>query len=310
MSLRKSVVEPSATKASKKRSAPEQEEEPSTRKSKKAKKAKAAAAKVEADNEDEDEADALDQMLQDGPVVDGMDVDQDDDDEDDSQGISLFSAPALPTSALDVSVGLDLVSSVRGATQGDGDDDSEEENDEDDEDEEDEADDKSKKKSKRAKNREKKELEAQIAAREDALVDLNRVPETADDYERHLIGAPNSSYAWIRYMAFQLNLGEIDKARAIGERALKAINFREEQERFNIWVALLNLENTYGSSESLGKTFDRALSSNDHKKVYIQMAKIYERTGKQQVSCWAANESLSPRLWKKLGAHCCFLFSP
>ena len=34
-------------------------------------------------------------------------------------------------------------------------------------------------------------------------------------------------------------------ARQVADRALKTINFREEQEKFNVWVARLNLENLY-----------------------------------------------------------------
>ena len=56
-------------------------------------------------------------------------------------------------------------------------------------------------------------------------------------------------------MSFQLQLSEVDKAREIGERALKTINYREEQEKLNIWIALLNLENTFGTDESLEDTF-------------------------------------------------------
>ncbi|CAG8827451.1 21054_t:CDS:1, partial [Dentiscutata erythropus] len=81
---------------------------------------------------------------------------------------------------------------------------------------------------------------------------LKHKPEVNADFERLLLGSPNSSYLWINYMAHQLKLSEIDKAREIGERALKTINFREEQEKMNIWVALMNLENNFGTDESLG----------------------------------------------------------
>lgn len=40
---------------------------------------------------------------------------------------------------------------------------------------------------------------------------------------------------------------EIEKARAIARRALSTISFREEQEKLNVWCALLNLENLYGT---------------------------------------------------------------
>ena len=41
-----------------------------------------------------------------------------------------------------------------------------------------------------------------------------------------MLGAPNSSYAWIKYFAFLISLGDHDKARALAERALATINYR------------------------------------------------------------------------------------
>lgn len=52
-----------------------------------------------------------------------------------------------------------------------------------------------------------------------------------------VLASPNSSVVWIRYMAFQLSITEIEGARAVAERALKAISFRDEQEKMNIWYA-------------------------------------------------------------------------
>ena len=55
----------------------------------------------------------------------------------------------------------------------------------------------------------------------------------------------------------------------MAERALKTINYRKEQEKFNIWVGLLNLENLYGTKESLQKTLTEALQLNDAYKVRV-----------------------------------------
>jgi hypothetical protein len=41
-----------------------------------------------------------------------------------------------------------------------------------------------------------------------------------------VLESPNSSYVWIRYMAFHIGVGEIGKARAVAERALTTIHFR------------------------------------------------------------------------------------
>ena len=43
-------------------------------------------------------------------------------------------------------------------------------------------------------------------------------PQSAAEFEALLLASPNSSFLWIKYMAAQLALGEVDKARAIAER--------------------------------------------------------------------------------------------
>lgn len=37
----------------------------------------------------------------------------------------------------------------------------------------------------------------------------------------------------------------------MNQRALQTINVREEQERFNVWMAYLNLENLYGNVDKV-----------------------------------------------------------
>lgn len=44
---------------------------------------------------------------------------------------------------------------------------------------------------------------------------------------------------------FQLQ--EFEKARAIGRRALASINMTCEDDKFNIWMTLLSIENLYGT---------------------------------------------------------------
>ena len=80
----------------------------------------------------------------------------------------------------------------------------------------------SKKKSKKLKAKEKEDQEKQVSKREEDLLDPHRMPQTADDYERLLLASPNSSFLWIKFMAFQLGMTEIDKARKIVERALES----------------------------------------------------------------------------------------
>ena len=47
--------------------------------------------------------------------------------------------------------------------------------------------------------------------------------------------------------------------RAIAKRALQTINTREEQEKLNVWIALLNFENLHGT-EVIGGTHHSRLT--------------------------------------------------
>ncbi len=60
--------------------------------------------------------------------------------------------------------------------------------------------------------------------------------------------------------------------------------FREEQEKLNVWVAMLNLENMYGTQESLQKVFERAIQYCEPLPVYQQLADIYAKSDKFKVS--------------------------
>ncbi|KAH7930532.1 hypothetical protein BV22DRAFT_1078692 [Leucogyrophana mollusca] len=125
------------------------------------------------------------------------------------------------------------------------------------------------------KRRRRKQIEQDLTA------DMHtKVPESNADFERLLLGSPDSSYLWIQYMSFQLQLSEIDKAREIGRRAIQTINFREEQERLNVWIALLNLENVYGTDDTLEAMFKDAARHNDSKTVHIRLAAILDESQK------------------------------
>lgn len=102
-----------------------------------------------------------------------------------------------------------------------------------------------------------------------------------EEFEKRLIGSPNSSLLWIKYMSTILKLVDIIKARGIAERALQTINFREEQEKLNIWVAYLNLENIYGTPETLKRVFERSIVYCDPGVMYMQLAKIYAHSEKR-----------------------------
>ena len=69
-------------------------------------------------------------------------------------------------------------------------------------------------------------------------------------------------------------------ARGVCERALKAVSFREEQERFNLWVSLINLEHKFGSAATLKAASERACQNCNPKKVYLHMAEVSTKGSK------------------------------
>ncbi|KAM4603795.1 protein RRP5 homolog isoform 1-T2 [Polymixia lowei] len=136
------------------------------------------------------------------------------------------------------------------------------------------------KKSRHELELEKKETEKALVQREAELMDPGRRPQDSAAFERLLLASPSSSLLWLQYMAHHLQATQIEQARAVAERALKTISFREEQEKLNVWVALLNLENMYGTEESLKKVFERALQFCEPMPVYQQLADIYAKSNK------------------------------
>ncbi|KAI5448963.1 rRNA biogenesis protein rrp5 [Naganishia albida] len=121
-------------------------------------------------------------------------------------------------------------------------------------------------------------------------------PESTEEFERALVGSPNSSFLWVQYMSFQLELSEVDKAREIGRRALRTINYREEDEKLNVWMALLNLENAHGTAESFDKLFKEAAQYNDAETIHLRVAAVLTQTGKNE-----AAEEIYKRATKKFG---------
>ena len=124
----------------------------------------------------------------------------------------------------------------------------------------------------------KKRRKAEIKIDKTGDLDANG-PQSTSDFERLLLGRPNSSVLWLSYMAFQLQLSEVSRARETAERALKTIDIREESEKMNIWIGMLNLENTYGTDESLDDIFKRACQYNDSQEIHERLISIYIQSG-------------------------------
>ncbi|KAK7591228.1 hypothetical protein V9T40_002841 [Parthenolecanium corni] len=138
---------------------------------------------------------------------------------------------------------------------------------------------------KRISKKEKKELERRKEQKlreiEEELLNLDN-PRSVDQFDRLLLGSPNNSELWIKYMSFHLQATEFEKVRATAERALKTIDIKEQQERLNIWIALLNFENLYGTKETLEKCLEEAVRMNDDYTVYMKMLDIFVSSNKSQ----------------------------
>ncbi|KAJ6108913.1 hypothetical protein N7512_008750 [Penicillium capsulatum] len=132
-----------------------------------------------------------------------------------------------------------------------------------------------------AAKKKKKSRKPEIQVDRTGDLDVNG-PQSVADYERLLLAEPDSSLLWLQYMAYQLELGEVEKARAIAERALRTITMGQDSEKLNVWVALLNLENTYGNDDSLEEVFKRACEYNDPQEIYDRMISVYIQSGKNE----------------------------
>ncbi|XP_052176477.1 rRNA biogenesis protein RRP5 isoform X2 [Diospyros lotus] len=141
------------------------------------------------------------------------------------------------------------------------------------------------KRKRKEKKKAKEERELEIRAAEERLLEKD-IPRSADEFEKLVRNSPNSSFVWIKYMAFMLSLADVESARSIAERALKTINIREESEKLNIWVAYFNLENEYGNppEEAVCKLFQRALQYCDPKKLHLALLGMYDRTEQRKLA--------------------------
>lgn len=127
--------------------------------------------------------------------------------------------------------------------------------------------------------------EARVREIEKSYADDTIQPTSIDQFDRLVMAEPNNSRAWINYMVFHVQATEIDRARAIAQKALKTIDMREDQERLNIWVALLNMELRFGSKDAFDDAFKEALRVNEPFKIYSICLKIYADTKRVQELC-------------------------
>ena len=82
------------------------------------------------------------------------------------------------------------------------------------------------------------------------------------------------------------------------KRALEKINFREEKERFNIYMAWFNLENNFGTEDDTNKVFKEALQCNDeYKVIYVY---LYDQMVGEHLAEFLWNKSLFQKKPNKL----------
>ncbi|VVD04372.1 unnamed protein product [Leptidea sinapis] len=127
-----------------------------------------------------------------------------------------------------------------------------------------------------------REEEERVREMERRAIESEKEPRSVEQFQRALLASPDCSQLWIAYMAFHLQSTEIDRARGVARRALSTISFREESEKLNVWLALLNLEHRFGTKETQQKTLEEALQMNERYQVHAKLLDILVETGNQQ----------------------------
>ncbi|KAK0077894.1 hypothetical protein PV325_003328 [Microctonus aethiopoides] len=165
---------------------------------------------------------------------------------------------------------------------------------------------KKKKKLNAAERREmERQKEREIRAREEELVS-NQIPNSVDQFDRLVLASPDSSIVWLQYMAYHLQATEIDRARAVAKRAIKTINYREENEKLNVWRAWLNLESRFGTPETLNDIFHQAINANDAKNIYLHMLSVHADAGRhaeleKMIKTVTGKFKQLPEMWIEVG---------
>eukprot|EP00929_Paragymnodinium_shiwhaense_P112206 TRINITY_DN80467_c0_g1_i1.p1 TRINITY_DN80467_c0_g1~~TRINITY_DN80467_c0_g1_i1.p1 ORF type:complete len:1634 (-),score=459.42 TRINITY_DN80467_c0_g1_i1:187-5040(-) len=197
------------------------------------------------------------------------------DEESEDEEVPWIKAPAKAEKQADAGFQFSEFQGAEESDSGEGEDD-----DEDSDDEDPEKKRPTKRQKKAQKAAEAKELAKQEA--ENAAGAAANDPKSVEDFEKLLLTQGDTSIIWIRYMAFHLKMSDLVKARGVVERAVKHVGFAEAKERFNVWVAYMNLECTFGTEQTADAIFKRAASHNDAKEVHLQLARIHERNKKPE----------------------------
>ncbi|BES92141.1 Programmed cell death protein [Nesidiocoris tenuis] len=134
---------------------------------------------------------------------------------------------------------------------------------------------KRKKLSKAEKRLKALEEEKKLKLKERELLEADENPNSPDHFERLLVGCPDSAEIWIKYMGYHAVNADIEKARAVGRRAIKRIDPQQSASKLDVWKALLNLEHSFCPLETFRETFAEALKCNDDYAINTQVLKLY-----------------------------------
>ena len=137
-------------------------------------------------------------------------------------------------------------------------------------------------KRKSSSKREKDNLKKEIKIREIEKANENEEIKNAQYYERLILKDHDNSINWIAYASYILDTLNLASSRQIFERALKIIDISKTNEKLNVWVGYLNLENIYGDSDSFQKVLDRAKQVCDKKLLYNHLIQIYMNSNKYE----------------------------
>jgi len=68
------------------------------------------------------------------------------------------------------------------------------------------------------------------------------------------------------------------------DRAVHTIDIANLKDKMNLWIAYMNLENTYGSPEHFKEIVQKALEINNKKEIYKHLVSIYKLSEKYDLA--------------------------
>lgn len=132
---------------------------------------------------------------------------------------------------------------------------------------------------KRRKTNDSKEKDAKMIAKK--LVNLsqeNRVETSGVDAA--IASKPNDSFGWIKAISASVLNGDMKKAKKLAEKALKTIDPRQENEKWNVWAAYCKILYKYDKTDDFEAFLKEGLQIFDKKKVFLEVSELYRVNNK------------------------------